>query len=335
MLLGIEIGGTKLQLGVGNGDVPELAELVRCNVEPAAGAAGIRTQIAGVVAELRQRHAFERVGFGFGGPVRGAAGRTITSHQIVGWDDFPLADWSRDALGLPAVVGNDCDVAALAESRYGAGRGRHIVLYVTVGTGIGGGLVVDGTIYGTDRPAAIEIGHLRPGFAALSPGATVEELASGRGIEEAARAWLEGASRVRAGATTVFRERNSDDAADLTARCGGNADALTARAVAEAAATGNTAAAAVLRQATDALGWAVAQAVTLLSPEVVVIGGGVSLMGESLFLQPVREAVRQHVFAPLADAFEIVPASLGETVVVHGALALARDGLFSTSRRRR
>jgi glucokinase len=122
-----------------------------------------------------------------------------------------------------------------------------------------------------------------------------------------------------------LRERNGADAEDLQRRCNGQLDHLTARIVGDAARDGNTLAQAVLDQATMALGWAIAQVVTIVSPEVVVLGGGVSLMGEDLFLAPVRKAVARYVFPPLADSYQIVPVQLGEEVVLHGALALARQ----------
>lgn len=332
MFLGIEIGGTKLQLAVGAGDGSPFVEFVRRDVDPARQAAGIREQIREAVTDLRSRHAIERVGFGFGGPVRGAEGRVITSHQIDGWTDFPLRDWCREELGLPARLGNDCDVAALAEARFGAGRRRRIVLYVTVGTGIGGGLVVDGTIHGTFRPAACEIGHLRPGLRSRDPHQTVEGASSGRGIEQAARAWLDDQSRrsppeIRCGQLPP----SPTDAGDLRARCGHETSQLTARHVADAARAGNATAASIIGHAVEALGWGIAQAVTLLAPEVVVVGGGVSLIGEDLFFTPLRSAVQMYVFTPLAGEFQVVAAALGEDVVVHGALALAASAAQSPS----
>ena len=92
----------------------------------------------------------------------------IKSHHVDGWDDYPLVDWCRRALSLPATLENDCDAAGLAEARFGAGQGRKVVLFVTVGTGIGGGLVVDGQIYRGNGHGAAEIGHLRPGLARRS-----------------------------------------------------------------------------------------------------------------------------------------------------------------------
>jgi glucokinase len=121
-------------------------------------------------------------------------------------------------------------------------------------------------------------------------------------------------------------DADEEYAADLWSRCGGDFERLDSRLIAQAAAEGNEFAREVLGHATQTLGWAIAQVVTLVAPEVVVVGGGVSLVGEPLFFTPLRAAVQKYVFPPLAKSFEIVPAKLGELVVVHGALALAAAG---------
>jgi len=310
MYLGIEIGGTKLQLGVGTGEGTDLIALERLDIDPSRGAAGILDQIAQTGRRLIAEHQITRIGFGFGGPVDAAEGRVVTSHQIDGWDDCPLVEWCRETLGRPVVLGNDCDVAALAEATLGAGRGDRVVFFVTVGTGVGGGLVIDGRLHGSGRPAVAEIGHLRPGLDAERPDQTVESLASGRGIETVCRRRL--------------HEISGTLSDDLLSRCGGDAHSLTAKSIAKAAADGNELAAEVLSDAVRALGWAIAQVISLIAPETVVIGGGVSLMGERLFFVPLRESVERYVFPPLTDSYRIVPTELGEEVVVHGALAIAR-----------
>ncbi len=279
-----------------------------------------------------------RLGIGFGGPVDTAAGRVIVSHQVDGWRDFPLASWCHQTLGVPAVLGNDCDSAALAEATYGAGRGRETVFYVTVGTGIGGGFVKGGVLHGRGRPASAEIGHLRPGLQADRPEATVESLASGLGIAEAAKARLSGevalplraesrrGKRRRPGRGWSGRRRKAgrkSAAATCWSELAETLEGVTAKLLGQAAAEGNQLAAEVIERSCQVLGWAVAQMITLLAPEVVVVGGGVSLLGEELFFAPLRQAVRRYVFPPLAEAYEIVPAALGELVVVHGAIALA------------
>ncbi|HEX4150461.1 MAG TPA: ROK family protein, partial [Pirellulales bacterium] len=192
MLLGIEIGGTKLQLGVAAGDGTPLAALERFDVEPSRGAGGILSQIQTSAERLIGRHGVRAIGIGFGGPVDPLAGRVLKSHQIEGWQDFPLADWMRTAFGLPVCLGNDADLAGLAEGRFGAGKGTNPVFYITVGTGIGGGLIVDGQIYRGSGLGAAEIGHLRPGLNADQPDTSIESVASGWGIAAAAQAKLQG-----------------------------------------------------------------------------------------------------------------------------------------------
>jgi glucokinase len=341
MYLGIEIGGTKLQLGVGDGSGGELTELSRHDVDARRGAAGILEQIDRSAAALLQKYPIERIGIGFGGPVDAAAGVATTSHQVAGWDGFPLLRWCRETLGRAAALGNDCDVAALAEARFGAGRGAASVFYVTVGTGIGGGLVLGGRLHGATRPAAAEIGHLRPGLAADQSDMTVESLASGPAIAAATIARITGqVSRplesIRAAETHPTRQQlrqwladvhdaEQEDINDLIQRAGGDAERLTAKIVAQAATDGNEIARQVLDHACQALGWAVAQVITLVAPETIVVGGGVSLAGEGFFFAPLRAAVSRYVFPPLADSSQIVPAGLGELAVVYGALALAGD----------
>ena len=312
MYLGIEIGGTKLQVGVAAGDGPPLTVLERISADPSGGARGILAQIEQIARPLRERFALKAVGIGFGGPVNAAAGRTIKSHQVDGWDDFPLVDWCQERLGLPGVLGNDSDLAGLAEALFGAGRGHKIVVYSNVGSGIGGAVVIDGQLHTGSTGVASEIGHLRPGPQAKCPEQTVESLASGWGIANTARTKLQ-----------QIAASESADVADLLARCDGLPERITTAMIAQAATEGNSLAHDVFAGAVRVYGWALAQVITLLAPSVIVIGGGVPLAGEALFFGPLREQVRRYTFPPLRDACQIVPAGLGEEVVVHGALALA------------
>jgi glucokinase len=319
MFLGIEIGGTKLQLGLGQGDGTILS-LWRGAVNASEGSEGIRKQIVAAVPELLAKAGVDRTqlrgtGIGFGGPTDDATQTVIKSHQIEGWDGFPLADWVSDLVGVPAVLCNDADVAGLAEALFGAGRGLSPIFYITVGTGVGGGLIIDGQIYrGVGRGAA-EIGHLRVPYqypqsdVQLVP---VENLASGSGIESLA----------------AISERGGTDYVEgLRAHC--SEGAITAKAVAAAAHEGDETALHILDEARAALAEGICDVIALLCPRRVVIGGGVSLMGEELFFTPLRELVAELVFPPFRGLTDIVPAALGEEMVVHGALALARQKLGS------
>jgi glucokinase len=189
----------------------------------------------------------------------------VRSFHIKGWDGFPLRRWFVQRFKLPTVVENDTNAAALAEALNGSGRGRRAVLYSNVGTGIGGGFVVDRTIQ-NGRFGATEIGHTR--CFVRGRWRILEELSSGLSIER--------------GKTT-------------------------------------------LAQSAKYYGVALANAITLLNPDIVVVGGGVARAGEK-FLGPVRETVAQLVFGPFRGNYRIVPARLGETVVVVGAALLAARG---------
>jgi glucokinase len=318
MFLGIEIGGTKLQLGIGPGD-GTLAGLWRGTVDVAAGPEGIRRQIVAAVPELLAASGLSKaelkgVGIGFGGPVDDATHTVIKSHQIEGWDNFPLADWISEIVGLPAVLGNDADCGGLAEALFGAGKGLSPVFYITIGSGIGGGLIINGEIYRGCGRGAAEIGHLRrPQNKYIVPSAMIplEKLASGWGIEEQARLRTHH-DAAREGKILKELRRGR---------------AITAALVAQAAEQGDPIANLVLEDARTALAEGISDAIALLCPRRIVIGGGVSLMGEELLFKPLRKLVAERVFKPFADCYDIVPAALGEEVVVHGALALARKRL--------
>jgi len=324
VFLGIEIGGTKLQLGVGTGDGAKLIELLRVDVDPAHGADGIVENIRRLGRVLIPRHDIQRIGIGFGGPIDPANGRVITSHQVAGWDGFPLKDWCEEELQRPTILGNDCDCAAVAEAIHGAGKGHRTVFYITVGTGVGGGLVIDGQLQGLGRPAVAEIGHLRPGLNADQPHLSVESLASGPGIESTVRAML-AAEEIHplSPLKNSSLEIRDDDKLDLISRSSGNVDEISAKHIADAAMDGNELALAAIQQATQTLGWAIAQVISLIAPEVVVVGGGVSLAGDELFYEPLREQVSRYVFPPLAESYHIAAPQFGETVVVQGAVTRA------------
>lgn len=293
MFLAIEIGGTKLQLGLSRGD-GSLLGLWRGMVNAAEGGEGIRKAIVAAVPELLTKTGIERsrlrgVGVGFGGPTDDATQSVIKSHHIEGWTGFPLAAWLAELLQLPTVICNDADVACLGEALHGAGKGLSPVFYITVGTGIGGGLVIDGEIYRGCGRGAIEIGHL------IVRGEDIlESFAAGWGIE------------ARAKCDPRLQDR-----------------VYTVKDLAAAARAGNAAAAEHLDLATSALAEAIQQMIKLLCPRRIVIGGGVSLMGEDLFFGPLRRKLAAKEFPPFAGLTDVAPAALGEEVVLHGALALA------------
>lgn len=355
-VIGIEIGGTKLQLALGQGVAATFQGFWRGQVSATAGAAAIRTRLRQAIPELLQQSHVSRdevagIGIAFGGPVDSQRGITLISHQVDGWQDFPIVEWVRSEWGWAATLQNDADSAALAESRYGSGRGFDPCLYLTVGSGIGGGLVIGGRIFRGSGAGALEIGHLRPGQLPLHlplGGETVEAIASGFGITERARRAIQNDDASRADRHSQFaspipqatgvdpefparRESGRRRSALLLELAGGDVDRLSTALVAQAAAAGDPLSRHLLADATQAIGWAIAQAITLINPARIVVGGGVSLMGEELFFAPVRRACDQFVFPPFRGIADIVPAQLGEEVVVHGAVAVAAAEFLEAS----
>ena len=303
MILGIEIGGTKIQAAVGSPNSTKLVEVLRRKVDPQNGADGILTQVKAMGQELASRHSIEKIGIGFGGPIDRASGVVYKSHQINGWDGFNLIAWSESEFDIQTVVANDCDVAALAESKLGAGKDCDSVFYLTIGTGIGGGFVVNGEMAGASRPAIAEIGHMRLGPTATSPDHTVESFCSGTGIARRAKDL-----RSNHGHFSNVKPEN-----------------LTAETIGRLAEDGDRQANDLLAETAKILGWAIAQVITLNAPEIVIVGGGVSLIAESQFLSPLREQIAMFVFPGLSNSYKLESATLNEEVVLFGAIQLAAN----------
>jgi len=297
MNLGIEIGGTKLQLVLGEGG--NIKERRRLIVEPALGAAGIRDQIKGTLSEFGG--SFSAVGVGFGGPVDWKKGRICRSHQIEGWSEFDLAGWLQGLSGRPVRVDNDANVAALGEGLYGAGAGYNPVFYVTLGSGVGGGLVTGGTIYHGDAPGEAEIGHVRLD----RRGTIVESRCSGWAVD------------------ARIRELNAKEPVGLLARLTKGESGGEARHLAEALKQADVGAKSILRETAEDLAFGLSHVVQLFHPQIIVIGGGLAGVGE-----PLRAAVEGTLKRFVMDAFAPGPrlalAALGEDAVPMGALELAK-----------
>ena len=236
------------------------------------------------------------IGVSFGGPVDATTGTVRLSHHVPGWEDTPLRDQLQAEFDVPASVDNDANVAALGEWKFGAGQDCNSLLYVTVSTGIGGGWVLNGRIYGGADGMAGEIGHV-----VVQPGG-MECVCGKRGCLEA--------EACGPGIARKMRER-----------LGANApDGVTSESVAHAAQQGDALAQGVMDDAARMLGAGLGGAINLMNPERVVLGGGVTKSGER-YWRVVRETARTHALPQMR--VEIVPAALGDDAPLWGAVALA------------
>ena len=296
--LGIEIGGTKLQVVAGQPD--KIVERRAFAIDQQAGSEGIRNQIASILPELIDTHHPVAVGVGFGGPVDWKTGRICCSHHIPGWSDFRLGEWLTLVSGLPAQIDNDANVAALAEACHGAATGANPVFYVTLGSGIGGGLVVNGRIYHGALPGEAEIGHLR----LTRDGVIAESLCAGWAVDRRIRN-----ARAERPESMLFKLIGTETRGE-------------ARHLAEAWHLNDPLAREIVRETGENIAFSLSHVTHLFHPEIIVLGGGLALTGE-----PLRAAVAEAIPSLLMEAFRPGPrialSTLREDAVPVGALLLA------------
>jgi glucokinase len=302
--LGIEIGGTKLQLVAGDahGNIHDRRKFV---VARESGAVGIRRQIEQSLPDLISKHKPAAIGVGFGGPVDWKTGKICRSHQIEGWSEFDLAGWLQSFSGVPARIDNDANVAALGEATNGAGRGHDPVFYVTLGSGVGGGLVGGGKIYHGVTPGEAEIGHVRLD----RDGTTIESRCSGWAVDH----------RIR----ELVRSEPASILAKLTRASAGNE----AQYIGTALTQGDGAAKMLLLDTADDLAFGLSHAVHLFHPQLIVLGGGLSKIGEPL-RSAVADALSKFVMEAFGQGPRIALTQLNEDVVPVGSLILAAQVLL-------
>jgi glucokinase len=312
MNLGIEIGGTKLQL-VTDDMTGRITQRFRYAVDPSKGADGILAQIAATIQQLPEPP--QAIGVGFGGPLDWKTGRIATSHQIGGWAGFELADWLREQIpGTLVRIENDANVAALGEATQGVATGFQQVFYITLGSGVGGGIVVDRKLYHGISPGEAEIGHLwlvPPGDS--SKGQTLEQTISGWAVDQQVR--------------DLIPQLPDDSALKIAVQKAHVAGSIgkEAQFLHPAYEAGDPVAKMLIEQIGSVLALGLSHVVHLFHPEAIVLGGGLSLIGE-----PLRAAVRQALPRFVIKAFHPAPvvllAKLGEDAVPIGALELVKNG---------
>ena len=299
--VGIEVGGTKLQLCAGS-PAGEILERRRFIIDSEAGAEGIRARIAESLPALVKNSGARAIGVGFGGPVDRDRGVIACSHQIAGWSDFPLRAWLQELSGLPVVIENDANTAALGEARAGVARDQRVVFYITMGSGIGGGLVLDGRVYHGAFPGEAEIGHLRLD----RDGTILEARCSGWAVDRR------------------IRELIAHEPEGQLARLVGDETRAEARFLYPAITANDTGAAKLFADVLDDLAFGLSHVVHLFHPDMIVLGGGLSLIGE-----PLRGGLQDRLCDRIMDVFrpgpKIALAGLGEEAVPVGALVLAGD----------
>ena len=309
--IGIDVGGTNVKIAL----VDEKGRIIYSNSVPTRAEMGyeytvnnIKQAIYDLLKETKlEAKNIEGIGFGFPGQVDYKSGVVRLAPNIPGWVDVPIAKLIEDEFHIPTRVDNDVRCAALGELNFGAGKGCQNLICITVGTGIGSGLIINGKLVRGASNAAGEIGHIKlqmhdGPICGCGDTGCLEAFASGPAIVAMAEDYIKG------GKSTKFREMaNSND--------------ITPFIVAEAAKAGDPVARRIFTIMGEYIGIGMASVVNLLNPERIIVGGGVADAGDIL-MTPLKETLKKRAMKIAGETVEVVPAQLGNTAGVIGASLL-------------
>lgn len=308
--IGIDVGGTNVKIAL----VDSKGKIIYSNSIPTRAEMGyeytinnMKEAISELIKETKSDPKnIESIGFGFPGQIDYQKGIVRLAPNIPGWVNVPIAEIMEKEFGIPTRVDNDVRCAALGELNYGAGQGCDNLICITVGTGIGSGLVINGKLVRGASNAAGEIGHIKLDMnggplCGCGDRGCLEAFASGPSIVALAEEYIKG------GKSTKYRELANPD--------------ITPYIVSEAAKQGDPVAKRIFTIVGEYIGIGLASVVNLLNPEKIIIGGGVAAAGD-LLLTPIKESLIKRAMPIAGSAVEIVPAQLGNSAGVIGASLL-------------
>ncbi len=315
-IIGVDLGGTNIAAGALSADGARHVAMQSIPTNSLMGDEGVAARIVDLVGTVMddtmretgaQRTDFIGIGVGAPGPLDRAQGIVLVAPNL-GWKDFPLRQRVQDKLGLPTTLDNDANCATFGEWWQGAARGGRDVVGLTIGTGIGGGLILNGALYHGATDMAGEVGHttidLNGRHCKCGNYGCLEAYASGPAIATRAR-------------EVLVREEGESAMPGMVA---GRLESITAQTVYDAAAAGDAVAHEIVRDTARYLGVGIANLLNIFNPDTVVVAGGVTAAGDALFV-PMRAEVRRRAFSPAVKAVRIVPGELLGTAGVIGAVA--------------
>ncbi len=311
VIAGIDIGGTKIAVALETLDGERIA-VCRLPTELEIGAYSIVENITRAIAEILKEKKVElaAVGIGCPSPLDIEKGLVMSPSNLQDWDNFPIVKLFQERFGVPVVLENDANTAALGEYIRGAGRGLQNIIYVTVSTGIGGGIILGGEIYRGVGAGAGELGHtiVQPDGVRCNCGSTgcLETICSGVHIARRAQ------EKLASGEPSLMRETVAD------------IGEVTAKTVVEAVRQNDKPAIEIWEETCRFLAIGIANSITLIAPEAVVIGGGIAAAAGELLFAPLRRLIPTYVSMIPADKIVILPAELAADSGVCGASVLAQ-----------
>lgn len=307
-LIGIDIGGTKCAVVLGD----ETGAVLDKTGFPTTD---LNDTLQNIKNAVRQYSGYQAIGISCGGPLDSGHGVIMSPPNLIGWDNVPIRQILEDEFSVPVFLRNDADACALAEWKFGAGRGTENMIFMTFGTGLGAGLILNGRLYSGACDSAGEVGHIRlseHGPVGYGKQGSFEGFCSGSGIAQAA------ATRAREimqmGGTVSYCSSMDE------------LDSITAKTVAQKAEEGHADAIEVYRDCGRMLGKGLSIVIDILNPEMIVIGS-VFTRSEHLLREQMQAVIERETLAASCRACRVVPAALGESIGDIAALSVAVDGL--------
>jgi len=319
-LLGLDIGGTKCAViyGEAEGDKLNIIGKAGFPTETSRGLDHTLEAIFRHIDLILDKHKLSAkkigaLGISCGGPLDSRSGMVMSPPNLPGWDNVPLVSLITSKYGIPAAIQNDANACALAEWKFGAGRGTGNMIFMTFGTGMGAGLIIDGRLYAGTNDMAGEVGHIRlaeTGPVGYGKAGSFEGFCSGGGIAQVARTMI--MEKFQMGETVGFCKSNEE------------LNNISAQIVAEAATKGDDLALSIYRTSGEYLGRGLSILIDILNPQVIVIGSIFSRSKE--LLEPyAMEIIRKEALSHSRNVCRIVPAVLGEDLGDYAALSVAAD----------
>ena len=306
--IGIDIGGTKCAVSLGECEDGNIRVLAREETPTLRSPQETLQKVSAAVKRYQQQAPIVSAGISCGGPLDSRKGIIVRPPNLFGWEGFPIVEYIKEQFGLSAKLQNDANACAVAEWRFGAGRGVNNMVFLTFGTGLGSGLILDGRLYVGANDNAGEAGHIRlakRGPIGYGKYGSFEGFCSGGGISRLA---VEMAQRRRKMPACIENM--------------GGVDHVTTKALCQAAKNGDPFAKAVLEKSGEMLGKGLSMIVDMLNPERIVIGG-VFMRASALLIPSMRKQLEKEALQESLSVCEIVPAQLSENVGDIAALAIA------------
>lgn len=312
-LIGIDLGATNIKAGRVNREGNVLESLL-VSTEASKGVEEVIRRFGVIIQKLSKSNQIKAIGVSVPGLVDPDRGIVRSPPNLPGWEEVPLKALLEKSLHIPILINNDVNMVTYGEWRFGAGRGTRNLLCITLGTGVGGGIITDGKLYLGGNKHAGEIGHM-----IIDPeGPSCK--CGGRGCLEA----LVGAEAIKR--RTISLIQSSNRQSSIVNEVKGDLEKITPEVVSKAAQRGDPIAMEMINQVGKEIGIALTNAMALLDPDRVVIGGGISKAGEVLF-SPIRKTVEERLYTLKTGKIKILPSELGDNAGVIGSAIYAYEKL--------